>query len=138
MRLPFRSRMSSTSGSIVRRGGISRTVFIISLVVVAAGSGLTGYFLPGILHPSSSTSTLTLNGAGSTFVYPLISAMNANYSRINPDILINYQGVGSGTGINDLSAKSVDFGASDAPLSNSQIVAAPNALTIPDTIGAVV
>ncbi|HEX4921991.1 MAG TPA: phosphate ABC transporter substrate-binding protein PstS, partial [Candidatus Bathyarchaeia archaeon] len=61
-----------------------------------------------------------------------------NYTRINPNIQINYQGVGSGTGINDLSARSVDFGASDAPLSNSQIQGAQNALTIPDTIGAVV
>ncbi|HET7405179.1 MAG TPA: substrate-binding domain-containing protein, partial [Candidatus Bathyarchaeia archaeon] len=123
--------MSSTSGAIIRRGGISRTVFIISLVIVAAGSGLTGYFLPGILHPSSNVATVTLNGAGSTFVYPLLSAMNTNYSRINSNIQINYQAVGSGTGINDLTAKSVDFGASDAPLSNSQIVGVPNTVTIP-------
>jgi len=130
--------MSSTSGAIVRRGGISTAVFIISLIIVAAGSGLAGYFLPGILHPNTTAQTTTLNGAGSTFVFPLISAMDTNYSKINPSILINYQGVGSGTGINDLGAKTVDFGASDAPLTNLQIVAAPSALTIPDTIGAVV
>ena len=128
--------MAATPGSIVRRGGISRTVFIISLIIVGAGSGLTGYFLPGILHPSPAG--ITLNGAGSTFVYPLISAMDANYSKINSNIQINYQAVGSGTGINFLSAHTVDFGASDAPLTDTQLSGISNALTIPDTVGAVV
>lgn len=134
--------MSSTPGAIVRRGGISRTIFIISIVIVAAASGLTGYFLPGFFH--STSSTLTLNGAGSTFVYPLISAMNTNYTRINTNIQINYQAVGSGTGINFLEAKTVDFGASDAPLSTGSsgqyatLNAIATPLTIPDTIGAVV
>jgi len=130
--------MSVTPGAIVRRGGISAVVFIVSLIIVGVGSGLTGYYLPGILHPSTTAQTTTLNGAGSTFVFPLISAMNTNYSRINPNILINYQGVGSGNGITDLEGKTVDFGASDAPLTNGQIIGAPNSLTIPDTIGAVV
>jgi phosphate transport system substrate-binding protein len=133
--------MSTNAGAIVRRGGISRTVFVISLVVVAAASGATGYFLPGFLHPSS---TITLNGAGSSFVYPLISAMDSNYSSTTANIQINYQSVGSGTGISILTAKLADFGASDAPLTagSSGQYAALNAfatpLTIPDTIGAVV
>ena len=129
-------RMSTAPGAIVRKSGISRTVFVISLVIVAVASGFGGYFIPGLFH--SSSSTLTLNGAGSTFVYPLISAMDTNYSKINPNILINYQPVGSGTGITDLTNKIVDFGASDAPLNNAQIQGAPNTVTIPDTIGAVV
>lgn len=128
--------MSTAPAAIVRKSGISRTVFVISLVIVAAASGLGGYFIPGLFHASSST--LTLNGAGSTFVYPLISAMDTNYSKINSNILINYQPVGSGTGITDLGNKIVDFGASDAPMSNAQIQAAPNVVTVPDTIGAVV
>jgi phosphate transport system substrate-binding protein len=133
--------MSTNPGAIVRRGGMSRTVFVISLVVVAAASGATGYFLPGFLHPSS---TITLNGAGSSFVYPLISAMDSNYSSTTANIQINYQSVGSGTGISILTAKLADFGASDAPLTagSSGQYAALNAfatpLTIPDTIGAVV
>jgi phosphate transport system substrate-binding protein len=134
--------MSATPGAIVRRGGISRTVFVISLVIVAAASGLTGYFLPGFFK--SSTSTVTLTGAGSTFVYPLISAMDTNYTRINPNIQINYQAIGSGAGITDLQNKLVDFGASDAPLtpgSSGQYITlnkTSTPLTIPDTIGAVV
>ena len=130
--------MSAAPGAIVRKGGISTTIFVVSLIIVAVASGLGGYFVPKLFQTTTTTSTVTLNGAGSTFVYPLISAMNTNYSRTNPSILINYQAVGSGTGINDLAAKTVDFGASDAPLSNTQIQGAPNTVTVPDTIGAVV
>ena len=130
--------MSAAPGAIVRKGGISTTIFVVSLIIVAVASGLGGYFVPKLFQTTTTTSTVTLNGAGSTFVYPFISAVDTNYSRTSPNILINYQAVGSGTGINDLAAKTVDFGASDAPLSNTQIQAAPNAITIPDTIGAVV
>ncbi len=127
--------MSTAPGAIVRRGGISKTVFIISLVVVGAASGVTGYLVQGLLHPAPPV--LTLNGAGSTFVFPLIAAIDANYSQSNPNIQINYQSVGSGAGITQLGARTVDFGASDAPLTSQQMLTAPNALTIPDTIGAV-
>lgn len=70
--------------------------------------------------------------------------MNTNYTKINPNIQINYQAVGSGTGINDLEGKLVDFGASDAPLSHGSsgqyatLNKTSTPLTIPDTIGAVV
>ena len=128
--------MTTVPGAIVRRGGISRTVFIISLVAVAAISGVTGFVIQGILHPAPAT--ITLNGAGSTFVNPIITAINANYTKANPSIQVNYQSIGSGAGITALGQRTVDFGASDAPLTNTQILATPNALTIPDTIGAVV
>lgn len=128
--------MTSGPEAIVRRGGISRSVFIISLVIVAAASGVTGYVVQGILHPAPPV--VTLNGAGSTFVAPLISAINTNYTGINPSTRINYQSVGSGAGINQLGAKTVDFGASDAPLDSNGMLTVPNALTIPDTIGALV
>ncbi len=127
--------MSTPPGAIVRKGGISTTIFVISLIAVAVGSGLGGYFVPKLFQASSST--ITLNGAGSTLVYPLISAMNTNYSKTFPNILINYQPVGSGTGITDLQDQTVDFGASDAPLNNNQIQAVANSVTIPDTVAAV-
>lgn len=128
--------MTAVQGAIVRKGGISRTIFIISLIIVAAVSGVSGYIIQGILHPAPAT--ITLNGAGSTFVNPIITAINANYTKINPSIQVNYQSIGSGAGITALGQRTVDFGASDAPLTNAQILATPNALTIPDTIGAVV
>jgi phosphate ABC transporter phosphate-binding protein len=120
-----------------RRPGISRTIFIITLVVVAAVSGVTGYLVNGFFHPPAAGETL--NGAGATFPYPFLSAVASNYSRIHPNIQVNYQAIGSGAGIKALAAKTVDFGASDAPLSAAQVALLPAAaLHIPETIGAVV
>jgi phosphate transport system substrate-binding protein len=130
--------VSATTGAIVRKGGISRTIFIISLVIVASASGVSGYVISGILHPSSSTGTITLNGSGSTFVNPLLQAIGLNYTKGNPTVQINYQPVGSTAGITAVTQKTTDFGASDAPLTSSQLQAAPTLVTIPDTIGAVV
>lgn len=85
----------------------------------------------------SPPTNVTLNGAGSTFVAPLLSAIDKSFTSNHPSVQVNYQPVGSGTGIADLSQKTVDFAASDAPLTNTQTVSVPNALTIPDTVGAV-
>jgi phosphate ABC transporter phosphate-binding protein len=129
--------LTGSSEIIQRRPGISRTIFIVTLVVVAAVSGVTGYLVNGFLHPSPAGETL--NGAGATFPYPFLSAVGSNYSRIHPNILINYQAIGSGGGIKALGAKTVDFAASDAPLSPAQTTALPAAaLHIPETIGVIV
>jgi phosphate transport system substrate-binding protein len=127
--------MSATPGAIVRRGGISRTIFVVSLVVVAAASGLTGYFLPGLLKPGATT--ITVNGDGATFPYPFLSAVGANYSSIHPNIHINYLSVGSTQGVTDFTSKIVDFAASDRPMTDTQRGNAPNALHIPEVVGAV-
>jgi len=87
-------------------------------------------------QPASGVS-IKLNGAGSSFVYPLMSQWRVMYDGQNPGITINYQSVGSGAGINQMTKKTVDFGASDAPLSKSQQKAAPNTLTFVDSIGAI-
>ncbi len=60
--------------------------------------------------------TIRLNGAGATFPYPIYSKWFSEYNKANPHIQINYQSIGSGGGIQQLKAKTVDFGASDAPL----------------------
>src|SRR5207247_9919323 len=85
--------MSATPGAIVRRGGISRTVFVVSLVLVAAISGASGHFIHGILHPAPSA--ITFVGTGSSSANPLITAINANYSNINATVQILYQSLGS-------------------------------------------
>jgi phosphate ABC transporter phosphate-binding protein len=121
---------------ISRRPGISRTIFIISLVIVGAVSGVSGYLVNGYLHPAPSG--ITLNGDGSSFIFPVLSAMGANYSQSHFSVYINYQAVGSGNGVTDLTKKIVDFAASDFPLSDAQRTAAPNVLHIPATVGAVV
>jgi phosphate ABC transporter phosphate-binding protein len=63
--------------------------------------------------------------------------MISQYQTLNPTVQINYQGIGSGGGISALEGKTVDFAASDAPLGAADQAKAPNALTIPATIGAV-
>ena len=64
---------------------------------------------------------ITLNGAGATFPYPLYSKWFAEYNRMRPEIRINYQSIGSGGGIAQVQKGTVDFGASDAPLSDQQL-----------------
>lgn len=125
--------MKSSEEPIIRRiTGISRKIFIISLVVVAAVSGVTGYYL------APKPESVTLTGAGATFPFPLLSAMSSDYTQSSPTIHINYQSIGSGAGIKFLTNKTVDFAASDAPLTSTQIQQAPNSLHIPETIGSVV
>jgi len=82
--------------------------------------------------------TITINGAGATFPFPLIDKWAAEYHKINPNIQINYQSIGSGGGIRQYTVKTVDFGASDAPLTEQQFANATNTLHIPETIGGVV
>jgi phosphate transport system substrate-binding protein len=81
---------------------------------------------------------ITLTGAGATFPYPLYSKWIAEYATINPQININYQSIGSGGGIQQLKAGTVDFGASDAPLSDEEMKAMPASVVhIPTVAGAV-
>ena len=90
------------------------------------------------VQPTQAPATITLTGAGATFPYPLISKWSSEYNKINPNIQINYQSVGSGAGIQQISAKTVNFGASDAPLTEQVYGNLTGILHIPETIGAVV
>jgi len=87
---------------------------------------------------SASAQDNTLLGAGSTFVYPLFSKIFAEYGKTN-DVKVNYQSIGSGGGILQLTNKTVDFGGSDAPLNAEQAkkIGVP-VLHIPMASGAVV
>lgn len=90
------------------------------------------------LHASAQTSqSYTITGAGSTFVFPLMDTWRVEYNKIHQNIQLNYQSIGSGAGIKLLEQKSVDFAASDAPLSASDAQKAPGVLTIPDSIGGI-
>ena len=81
----------------------------------------------------------TLNGAGATFPYPMYSKWFSEYHKIHPDIEINYQSIGSGGGIRQVLAQTVDFGASDGPMSDEQLSQAKvKILHIPTVLGAVV
>lgn len=83
----------------------------------------------------------TLTGAGSTFVNPLMSKWSKEYHTLHPNIQINYQSIGSGGGRQQFLAKTVAFGASDAPLTDEQLAQAggvANVVEIPVTQGSVV
>ncbi len=80
----------------------------------------------------------TINGAGATFPYPLYSRWFSEYSKIDKTVQFNYQSIGSGGGIAQITAKTVDFGASDAILTDDQLKAAPGIQMFPTVAGAVV
>jgi len=80
-----------------------------------------------------------INGAGATFPYPLYSKWFSEYAKVDPSVKFNYQSIGSGGGIKQVTAQTVDFGASDKFLSDDELKAAPGKLLhIPTVMGAVV
>ena len=80
-----------------------------------------------------------VNGAGATFPYPLYSKWFTEYAKVDKDVKFNYQSIGSGGGIKQVTAQTVDFGASDKFLSDAELAAAPGKLIhIPTVMGAVV
>jgi len=80
-----------------------------------------------------------LNGAGATFPYPIYSKWFSEYNKLHPDVEINYQSIGSGGGIRQVLAQTVDFGASDGPMTDEQLSQAKvKILHIPTVLGAVV
>lgn len=83
---------------------------------------------------------IIINGAGATFPFPLIDTWRVQYQSVNPSVNINYQSIGSGGGIKQFTEKTVDFGASDAPLSQEEMQALSSStpVHIPETIGSVV
>ncbi len=80
-----------------------------------------------------------INGAGATFPYPIYSKWFSEYSQLHPNVHINYQSIGSGGGIRQVSEGTVDFGATDGPMSDQQINEAKvKTMHIPTVLGAVV
>lgn len=98
--------------------------FVLAMTVTAAGG--------------ANAETL-INGAGATFPYPLYSKWFNEYAKVDPTVKFNYQSIGSGGGIKQITAQTVDFGASDKFLSDDELKAAPGKLLhIPTVMGAVV
>src|SRR5260221_8333330 len=82
---------------------------------------------------------MQINGAGATFPNPIYSKWFAEYNRQHPNVEINYQPIGSGGGIRQITNQTVFFGATDGPMTNDQLVAAPGKiLHLPTVLGAVV
>src|SRR3989338_8073100 len=82
---------------------------------------------------------LLINGAGATFPYPIYSKWFAEYAKVDASVNFNYQSIGSGGGIRQILERTVDFGASDAPMEDADLQKAEGSkiLHIPTVIGAV-
>ena len=82
---------------------------------------------------------MMINGAGATFPYPIYSKWFDEYAKVDPSVRFNYQSIGSGGGQKQILAQTVDFGASDGPMSDENLSKAPGKiLHIPTVAGAVV
>src|ERR1039457_4885614 len=87
----------------------------------------------------SAAQAQKLTGAGATFPYPIYSKWFTEYSAAHPGVEINYQSIGSGGGIRQVTAGTVDFGASDGPMTDEQLASSKVKIQhIPTVIGAVV
>jgi phosphate transport system substrate-binding protein len=112
-----------------------------ALVSAACGGGPPQTSQEQGANPSAAAtgSTLQINGAGATFPYPIYSKWFSEYNRLHPDVAINYQSIGSGGGVRQLTNRTVFFGASDMPMTDEQIKSAPGpVLHFPTVLGAVV
>jgi hypothetical protein len=114
--------------------------FIALLAAAAAGvAACSGQSPQGGGTPAAGA--ITLVGAGSTFDYPFFSRAFYEYHKIDPNVSINYQSIGSGGGIQQFTRKTVDFGATDVPMSAKELAAvdggAAAVLQIPVALGGV-
>ena len=92
-----------------------------------------------ILLAACALAQTTLNGAGATFPYPIYSKWFSEYHNQHSDVQVNYQSIGSGGGIRQVQAGTVDFGATDGPMTDEQIAASKvKVLHVPTVLGAVV
>lgn len=85
----------------------------------------------------SSSNQVALNGAGSTFVYPLMGRWIQDFQQSHSNVQINYQSIGSGGGIQQVKSGTIDFGASDAPLSDADMAQMAPVVQLPESAGPV-
>src|SRR5437899_6157535 len=87
--------------------------------------------------PTAIFGQMLINGAGATFPYPINTKWFDEYARVDPSVRFNYQSIGSGGGQKQILAQTVDFGASDGPMSDDNLTKAPGKiLHIPTVAGA--
>lgn len=95
--------------------------------------------LTGLIAFTSASAQMLINGAGATFPQPIYSKWFDEYAKVDPSVRFNYQGIGSGGGQKQILSETVDFGASDGPMSDENLAKAPRKLLhIPTVAGAVV
>src|SRR5215216_2088045 len=144
-----RSPVNASSSSLtVATASIVAIMLMIPYFVAGTEQGINAY---GQITPPSQLQqqqgggggqgqNIIINGAGATFPFPLIDTWRVEYQSVNPSVNINYQSIGSGGGVKQFTEKTVDFGASDAPLSQEEMQALSSStpVHIPEIIGSVV
>src|ERR1700741_4475568 len=106
---------------------------------MACGGGNTQPVTANNGGAAGTGQALQINGAGATFPNPIYSKWFSEYNKLHPDIRINYQPIGSGGGIQQLINQTVFFGATDGPMTDEQLKAAPGPIRhFPTVLGAVV
>src|SRR5579862_6510628 len=84
--------------------------------------------LTGLFAAISASAQTLINGAGATFPQPIYTKWFSEYAKVDSTVTFNYQGIGSGGGQKQILAETVDFGASDGPMSDENLAKAPRAL----------
>src|SRR5947207_15816658 len=110
---------------------ISRIItLVLTAILSIAFAGCTG---------GGSSNEIRLQGAGATFPNPLYQKWISEYGKAHANVKIDYQSIGSGGGIKQIQSRTVDFGASDAPMTDAELKASPaELLHVPTVLGAVV
>ncbi|MBW3572751.1 MAG: substrate-binding domain-containing protein, partial [Gemmatimonadetes bacterium] len=117
-------------------GGVAA---VAAALVLAACGGEGGGATPGEMAKQASgggAGATTLTGAGATFPFPVYSRWFSEYGKQHP-LRVNYQPIGSGGGIRQVTEGTVDFGASDAPMNAEELAKAPGMLHVPTVLGSV-
>jgi phosphate transport system substrate-binding protein len=106
---------------------------------ILAGTAVALVLSLAVVNGATAADPLMINGAGATFPYPLYSKWFYEYSNANPGVKFNYQSIGSGGGIKQITAGTVNFGATDAPMTDEELKKTPGPIIhIPTALGAVV
>jgi phosphate transport system substrate-binding protein len=101
--------------------------------------GFFGVGLLAIMIGVATEAATLINGAGATFPFPLYSKWFSEFHKVHSEVQINYQSIGSGGGIRQFTAHTIDFGATDIPMSAEQLAKSPTPIIhIPTVVGAVV
>jgi len=110
------------------------------ILLTALGAIITPLYADAATTPDvpDPNQEFTLTGAGATFPFPLIDLWRVEYNNVQNNVNLNYQSIGSGGGIKQHIEKTVNFAASDKPMSDAERKLAPGTLHIPESIGGVV
>src|SRR5450756_641179 len=147
-RTPDRGRSAATHGgppqviiTSPRRLGALALAAAFAVGACSGGASPSPAASPAMTGPAAPSGDVSLAGAGATFPGPLYQVWVEKYAAVHPNVKIDYQAIGSGGGIKNITAQTVDFGASDAAMKDAEIAALPagtKILHIPTALGAVV